>query len=564
VSVAAGALGTWTPLAKQASRPVDTCELLTDASVMCHEIGTAHWHLLTPDTQGSYVNGTWDSRAISDMPHVTVNGCANCPYAPVYFASAVLADGRVVVAGGEYFVTPSGSELLVWSNLGFLYDPAADTWSGPFTGGFPSGSVGDSMGVVLRDGRFLLQDTATTNLESLDPATLSFTILNPTGNKDVNDEESLHVLPDGRLLTVAHVTPSSYEFYDPVANRWGDAGTTPVNLADTDSTGLDGGARQPTEEVGPAVLRPDGKLVYFTANLSGHNALYDTTSGTWTTAPSGNFPTGYVVQDGPASLLPNGNVLVMASLGYSAPSHFFEFSLAANALQATTDASGVATIPSLAGRLVLLPTGEVLFTGNGLPSQTYSNGQPPQDAWRPVITSAPSQVTPGNTYSVSGQLFNGFSQGAFYGDDAQSSTNYPLVRITNVATGHVRYAKTHDHSRMGVEAVGDTELISTQFDVPSDLEPGPSSLAVVANGIASQPVTLNGSVVVSAVPAAGKACEVAFSLALMLVGTLSSSGGRRGGVPPLSRHREFPAGPYAACPRRQRGQSRASPRGASA
>ena len=70
----------------------------------------------------------------------------------------------------------------------------------------------------------------------------------------------------------------------------------------------------------------------------------------------------------------------------------------------------------------------------------YSNGGAPQDAWRPVITTAPLNVVVGNTYSISGTLFNGFSEGASYGDDAQMSTNYPLVRIRNHTTGHVLYA----------------------------------------------------------------------------------------------------------------------------
>jgi hypothetical protein len=59
-------------------------------------------------------------------------------------------------------------------------------------------------------------------------------------------------------------------------------------------------------------------------------------------------------------------------------------------------------------------------------------------------------VTRGGSYVVSGHLFNGLSQGAAYGDDAQSATNYPLVRITNLGTGHVFYSRTHDHSSMAV------------------------------------------------------------------------------------------------------------------
>ena len=44
---------------------------------------------LTRDINGNYVNGTWS--ALADGPN-----------APLYFASAVLRDGRVFVAGGEY------------------------------------------------------------------------------------------------------------------------------------------------------------------------------------------------------------------------------------------------------------------------------------------------------------------------------------------------------------------------------------------------------------------------------------------------------------------------------
>jgi hypothetical protein len=90
---------------------------------------------------------------------------------------------------------------------------------------------------------------------------------------------------------------------------------------------------------------------------------------------------------------------------------------------------------------------------------------------------------------VSGYLFNGLSQGAAYGDDAQSATNYPLVRITNRATGHLFYSRTHDHSSMGVgTSIG---LVSTHFDVPATQEKGPSELVVVANGIPSSPVAID-------------------------------------------------------------------------
>ena len=74
------------------------------------------------------------------------------------------------------------------------------------------------------------------------------------------------------------------------------------------------------------------------------------------------------------------------------------------------------------------------------------------------------------------------------GDDAQAASNYPLVRITNTATGHVFYARTHNHTSMGV-ATGSL-IVTTHFDVPAGIELGASQLVVVANGIASNPVSV--------------------------------------------------------------------------
>jgi hypothetical protein len=67
--------------------------LLTDGTVLMQNYDFPHtggmWKL-TPDSCGNYVNGTW-SRAAS-LP---------AGYAPLYNASAVLADGRVLMASRQ-------------------------------------------------------------------------------------------------------------------------------------------------------------------------------------------------------------------------------------------------------------------------------------------------------------------------------------------------------------------------------------------------------------------------------------------------------------------------------
>ena len=85
--------GQWSGLSNGISNPLDTCLLLTDGSVMCHEYGTNHWHRRTPDDTGSYQNGKWDDPVtIPDMPLRTdtsnVAGYVRpCAYQPTYFAS---------------------------------------------------------------------------------------------------------------------------------------------------------------------------------------------------------------------------------------------------------------------------------------------------------------------------------------------------------------------------------------------------------------------------------------------------------------------------------------------
>jgi hypothetical protein len=139
--------------------------------------------------------------------------------------------------------------------------------------------------------------------------------------------------------------------------------------------------------------------------------------------------------------------------------------------------------------MLVLPTGQILFTDGVTDVEIYTAAGTYQAAWQPTISSFPSSVSSGSLNNfISGTQFNGLSQGAAYGDDAQAATNYPLVRITNNATGHVFYCRTHTHSTMGV-ATG-SATVSTQFDVPATIESGLSQLVVVANGIPSAPVTI--------------------------------------------------------------------------
>src|SRR5207237_6821126 len=125
---------------------------------------------------------------------------------------------------------------------------------------------------------------------------------------------------------------------------------------------------------------------------------------------------------------------------------------------------------------MVLPTGQVLIGG----FEAYNSSGTYKSAWQPTISSSPSTVSRGSTYQISGTQFNGLSQAAAFGDEFETSTNYPLVQITNNSSKDVIYTRTHDHSTMGV-ATGN-KTVSTNFDVPSNAETGASTLVVIANG----------------------------------------------------------------------------------
>ncbi len=104
-----------------------------------------------------------------------------------------------------------------------------------------------------------------------------------------------------------------------------------------------------------------------------------------------------------------------------------------------------------------------------------------------MISTSPSSVYPGTTYTITGTQLNGLTQGAYYGDDVQAATNYPIVQITNSATGHVFYGRTFNIS---TESVAPGAAVSTNFTVPANIETGASSLVVIANGIPSAAVPI--------------------------------------------------------------------------
>jgi hypothetical protein len=438
--------------------------VLTDGTVLYQGNNLSDWYILTPDITGSYLNGTW--KKVGSLPS---------GYVPDAFASAVLADGRVVITGGEY-----NFNVFALTNLGAIYNPVTQTWANLAPPSFFP-YIGDSPSVILPNGDYLLGDKLTKGMAELDPATLTWTRVSSAGKSDFNAEEGWTLMPDGTVLTADVENAPNSERYLTGKGRWISDGSTIVDLHSPSPFGClqygPGGiyCYYPPGEIGPAILRPDG-TVYATGSTpanspTAHTAVYtpgvnSSQPGTWVAGP--DFPAGDEAGDSFAALLTNGNVLVEGISG-----RLYEF-----------DGTNLTPGPYGFGSLFVIPTGEVIVAG----SELYASTGTYQPEWAPTIKNFPATVTPGSTYKISGTQFNGLSQAAAFGDEYQTATNYPLVRITNTATGHVFYAKTHNHSTMAV-ATG-SKIVSTSFDVSKATETGASTLEVVANGIPSEPVDI--------------------------------------------------------------------------
>jgi hypothetical protein len=497
--------------------------LMTDGTVIVQQQAlpvkgipaTPLWWKLMPDNTGSYVNGTWSKL-----------GSMQSTYAPLFFASEVLPDGRVVVNGGEFNF---GSE--VHTTLGAIYYPSFGAWT-PVVPPAGFATIGDAASEVLTDGTYFLTNccvfTPPFSQQVLFNPTPPFTAANwtTTGTNKADDpnEEGWTLLPNGKVLAVdAYVNlfpncPATFgsEVYDAATGLWSSAGTVPVQLP-----GCGGGVNNPPTtspryELGPQALRPD-----FAANGSGdnvivfsgvtaqdnnfgtggppHTAIYTVSTGAWTAGPNvPTSPTGALqtLADAPAAVLPSGNVLFAASafaVPFEAPTNFYEVgpnSTGNPFTLVTTNNTDAPNAGSFVWNFLVLPTGQVLAVEPQITPDVWIYTPltgAPNASWLPVINTSPMNVTRGGTFALTGTQFGGLTQGASYRDDVQANTNYPIVAIKNMATGHVFYELTSSFT----VSTARNAASSTNFTVSGKTETGPGTLTVIANGISSAGVLVN-------------------------------------------------------------------------
>ena len=129
-------------------------------------------------------------------------------YAPLYYASAVLADDRFVMIGGEYdydYTYVNGSDE-VWTDQGAIYDPVANSLDLYRASRRMESQIRNAQSVVLADGTFMIANPFNNQVATLNASTSPPTFnapLTPAGktSDSFNDEEGWILLPNGNVFT---------------------------------------------------------------------------------------------------------------------------------------------------------------------------------------------------------------------------------------------------------------------------------------------------------------------------------------------------------------------------
>lgn len=359
-----------------------------------------------------------------------------------------------------------------------------------------TGCFGDDPSILLPNNQILAGDLSNNHTYLYNWATDSWTPGPTKANKDRSDEEGWVKLPNGTVLTydlfLSDSTSGSYgEIYDPTTNSWSDhspSDGTAAGFIPRLSSGALG------SELGPQLRLQDGRVLSIGATQ--HTALYTPSTNTWAAGPDillNGAPFG--ADDAPGAELPNGHVLFAADAApqypkaFHAPTQLFDFDPSTDTISAvdTSFDPKIASQAAYPTRMLLLPTGQVMFSDGTAQLWVYTPDGGPAPSVRPVI----NKVTYNGTglFTLTGQKLNGQSAGAAYGDDDEMDSNYPLVKMTNLATGSVYYAKTTNWSSVAVDGGSTPETVN--FTLNPAITAGNYSVTVTGAGISSFPVALN-------------------------------------------------------------------------
>jgi N-acetylneuraminic acid mutarotase len=415
------------------------------------------------------MDGVLSSAQLYDPVSGTWTPTGSLATARAYHTATVLPNGKVLVAGGVVGGFKDASHAFSSAEL---YDPATGTWAG--TGSLTTARYRHTAtllptGKVLVTGGFNEADGFLSSTELYDPASGTWTATGSLATARKNHTATL--LPKGEVLVGGGNNDdsrslSSIELYDPASGTWtatgslttarlrhtatllpngevlvagGDNGITGLGSAElydpATGTWTATGHLRTARSQHTATLLPSGKvLVAGGSNRPALNSaeLYEPATGTWTA--TGSLVTARFLHT--ATLLPNAEVLLAG--GFNESDGFL------SSAELYDPASGIWTVTGSlatardANSATLLPNGKVLVAGgNNGPAfrsaELYDPGLSFDPGWQPLLTMVTPSIVQGSELTASGSRFQGISEASDGNGSQNSSSNYPLVQLLNMA-----------------------------------------------------------------------------------------------------------------------------------
>ncbi len=404
----------------------------------------------------------------------------------------------------------------------YIYDAASNSWSPSGTKVYPDSSDEEgwtrtSKGMIVNYDLFYSIATNGAYAEEYNPATGMWSSISPSAGtakgtipqlsgSNIGYELGASLrLQDGRVLEIGATQHNAT--YNPTTNTW---------AAAPDTIGTLNGIPSPFgSDDGPAAILPNGHVIFAAdAGISGFISSGNITSGSavikgipstailqvyWPVNGNGIPGGAYIISvdspsqvtiSSPATATITGDGISWGGT-YSNPAELFDFDPRTNKIIQVTSALPDNNLPyegSYPTRMLILPTGQLLFSDDSAQLWVYTSSGEPNPLLRPFITSV--NYVGGGQFRLAGFQLDGQSAGAAYGDDDQMDSNYPIIRMVNFS-GNVFYARTFDWSKIGV---GDgTGYETVDFTLNPAVTPGDYALIVSGAGISSFPTFIHVS-----------------------------------------------------------------------
>jgi hypothetical protein len=397
----------------------------------------------------------------------------------------------------------------------YIYDVALNSWSPTGTKVYPDASDEEgwtrtSEGTIVNYDLFQSIATNGSYAEKYNPKTGLWSGISPsdgTAEGTIPQLSSVTLgyelgpsirLQDGRVFEIGATQHNAV--YNPIWNTW---------AAGPDTIGTLNGIASPFgADDAPGAILPNGHVIFAAdAGASGFTSSGNITAGSavitgipstailqiyWSVNGPGIPAGAYILSvdsgsqvtiSGPATATTSGDAISWGGT-FSNPTELFEFDPVMNSIHQITSALPDGNLPfegSYPTRMLILPTGQLLFSDSSSQLWVYTSEDAPNSFLRPFVTNV--NYLGGGKFRLSGLQLDGQSSGAAYGDDDQMDSNYPIIRMVD-SHGNVLYARTSNWSKI---AVGEDGIETVDFTPNPELKSGNYWLIVSGAGISSFP-----------------------------------------------------------------------------